>query len=88
MGSTNGFRALRLALLDDPGIDLDQRWLDGYALEVYMLYKTIQRGHRHVEVPCTKIYPSRRIGNTKMRPVVGWWDILRPVFLLGFGLKR
>lgn len=26
--STNGFRTMRLSLFDDPGIDLDQRWLD------------------------------------------------------------
>ena len=40
-------------------------------------------GYRHTEVPCTKIYPPRKLGNTKMKPIVGWWDILRPVFLLG-----
>jgi dolichol-phosphate mannosyltransferase len=86
--TTNGFRAIRLACLDDPRIDLDQAWLDGYGLEVYLLYKMIICGFRHTEVPCTKIYPPRKIGNTKMRPIVGWWDILRPVFLLGLGLKR
>jgi len=86
--STNGFRAIRLEALNDPRIDLDQRWLDGYGLEVYMLYKMIKCGKKHVEVPCTKIYPPKKIGNTKMKPVIGWWDILRPVFLLGFGLKR
>jgi dolichol-phosphate mannosyltransferase len=86
--STNGFRALRLSCLDDPRLALDQPWLDGYALEVYLLYKMIVCGYRHTEVPCTKIYPPRRIGNTKMKPIVGWWDILRPVFLLGLGIKR
>jgi dolichol-phosphate mannosyltransferase len=86
--STNGFRALRLGAFADPRIDLDQPWLAGYALEVYLLYKAIVCGYRHTEVPCTKIYPSKKIGNTKMRPIVGWWDILRPVFLLGLGIKR
>ena len=86
--STNGFRAIRLKCLDDPRIHLEQRWLDGYGLEVYLLYKLIKCGYRHVEAPCTKIYPPRKLGNTKMKPVTGWWDILRPVLLLGFGLKR
>ncbi len=86
--STNGFRAVRLSCLDDPRINLDQRWLDGYGMEVYMLFTMIRRGYRHVEVPCTKIYPPKKIGNTKMKPVIGWWDILRPVFMLGLGLKR
>jgi dolichol-phosphate mannosyltransferase len=86
--TTNGFRALRLGVLQDRRIDLDQAWLAGYGLEVYLLYKVLVCGYRHAEVPCTKIYPPKRMGNTKMRPIVGWWDILRPVFLLGLGIKR
>jgi dolichol-phosphate mannosyltransferase len=86
--STNGFRAIRVKCLDDARINLDQKWLDGYALEVYLLFQMIKLGYRHTEVPCTKIYPPRKIGNTKMRPIVDWWDILRPVFLLGLGIRR
>ena len=85
--STNGFRAFRLSILDDDRIDFSQRWLNGYGLEVYMLFKMITLGYRHKEVPCTKIYPPRRIGNTKMKPIVGWWDILKPIGLLGLGLR-
>jgi dolichol-phosphate mannosyltransferase len=86
--TTNGFRAVRLSCLDDPRIRLDQKWLDGYGLEVYLLYKMIVCGYRHAEVPCTKIYPPKKLGITKMKPVVGWWDILRPVVLLGLGIRR
>lgn len=86
--STNGFRAFRLALLDDQRIRLNQRWLDAYGLEVYLLWKIIKLGYRHTEVPCTKIYPPQSLGYTKMRPLVGWWSILRPIFLLGLGLRR
>jgi len=86
--STNGFRAFKLSLLDDPRIDLDQRWLDHYGMEVYLLFKAIKLGYRHVEVPVTKIYPPRAVGNTKMKPVTGWWSILRPVCLLGCGLRH
>jgi dolichol-phosphate mannosyltransferase len=86
--TTNGFRAIRLACLADPRLDLNQRWLDGYGLEVYLLYKMLVCGFRHTEVPCTKIYPPKRLGITKMRPVIGWWDILRPVLFLGLGIKR
>ncbi|HEX3999219.1 MAG TPA: glycosyltransferase family 2 protein [Pirellulales bacterium] len=85
--TTNGFRAIRLSCLADPRVRLEQRWLDGYGLEVYLLYKLIVCGFRHTEVPCTKIYPPRRIGNTKMKPIIGWWDILRPVLLLGMGIR-
>jgi dolichol-phosphate mannosyltransferase len=86
--TTNGFRAIRLSCLDDPRIRLEQKWLDGYGLEVYLLYKMIICGYRHTEVPCTKIYPPKKLGITKMKPIIGWWDILRPVVLLGLGLRR
>jgi len=86
--STNGFRAFKLSLLDDERINLHQRWLNGYGLEVYLLLKVLRLGYRHTEVPCTKLYPPKRVGNTKMQPVIGWWSILRPVFLVGMGLRR
>ncbi len=86
--STNGFRAFSLSLLNDPRINLNQRWLDHYGLEVYLLWKVLKLGYRHLEVPCTKVYPSRGVGYTKMKPLVGWWSILRPIFLLGFGLRQ
>ena len=86
--STNGFRAFRLDLLDDPRIRLDQPWLDAYGLEVYMLWKVLKLGYKHKEVPCTKTYPPRCQSHTKMTPIIGWWSILRPVFLLGLGIRQ
>ena len=86
--STNGFRAFRLDLLDDPRFRLDQPWLDAYGLEVYMLWKVLKLGYKHKEVPCTKTYPPRCQSHTKMTPIIGWWSILRPVFLLGLGIRQ
>src|SRR5262249_6395655 len=86
--STNGYRAMRVSVLDDPRIDLDQAWLDGYELEVYLLMKLIKLGYRTAEVPVSKVYPPRAIGNTKMRPLIDWWNMLRPIFIVGFGLDR
>jgi dolichol-phosphate mannosyltransferase len=86
--STNGFRALNLAVLDNPAIDLCQPWLDGYELEVYLLMRCLQENLKTCEVPCSKIYPPKKIGNTKMRPFVDWWNILAPVFLIGLRLRR
>lgn len=86
--STNGFRAFRLSILDDPRINLNQRWLDSYGLEVYLLWKVLTLDYGHVEVPCAKIYPARSTGYTKMLPIVGWWSILRPMLLLRLGLRR
>ena len=86
--STNGFRALKRSVLDDERIDFYQSWLDHYELEVYLLMKLLKLGYRTTEVPCRKIYPAKKLGRTKMRPVVDWWRMLRPVFYLGLGIKR
>ncbi len=86
--TTNGFRAIHRDVLADPRLDLDQRWLDEYELEVYLLYRAIALGYGVVEVPVTKRYPPKALGQTKMKPVTGWWSILRPLVLLGLGLKR
>ena len=85
--STNGFRAMRLSVLDDERIDLYQDWLDHYELEVYLLMKLMLLGYETGEVPCTKIYPAKKLGRTKMRPLTDWWKMLRPIFLLGFRLR-
>ena len=86
--STNGFRAVTRQLLEDPEIDLDQSWLDEYELEPYLYLRTIRCGYRTAEVPVTKVYPPKALGQTKMQPVIGWWSILRPLVLLGFGLRK
>lgn len=86
--STNGFRAVRLTLLADQRINLDQSWLDHYELEPYLFYTVIKLGYKVKEVPVTKIYPSKIVGYTKMKPVTGWWSILRPLVFLGLGIKR
>jgi dolichol-phosphate mannosyltransferase len=86
--STNGFRAFRTTLLADTRIQLNQRWLDAYELEPYLYYKTITLGHPTTEVPVTKIYPPKKLGYTKMKPITGWWSILRPLLLLRLGLRK
>jgi glycosyltransferase involved in cell wall biosynthesis len=86
--STNGFRAVHRRILADPRIDLGQRWLDEYELEPYLYIRTIQCGYRTAEVAVTKTYPPRKLGQTKMKPVVGWWSILKPLFLVGLGLRK
>ena len=86
--STNGFRAMRLSLFNDQQINLDQEWLNTYELEPYILFKTIRLGHRFCEASVTKIYPAKKLGYTKMKPITGWWSILKPIFYLGLGIKK
>lgn len=86
--STNGFRAVTRKVLTDPRIDLAQAWLDEYELEPYLYLRTIRLGYPTVEVPVTKVYPPRQLGQTKMKPITGWWSILRPLVFVGLGLRK
>ncbi len=86
--STNGFRAVHRRVLGDERLDLRQSWLDEYELEPYLYLKAIRLGFRTTEVPVTKVYPPRELGQTKMKPIVGWWSILKPVLLVGLRLKK
>ena len=85
--ATNGFRIFRASILEDPKIDIRQAWLDSYDLEPYVLYKSIRRGYKVVEVPCTVVYHAKE-GYTHMRGLRDWWRLFRPAVLLRFGVKR
>ena len=84
---TNGFRAYRLSLLEDPRVRIQQTWLDRYELEYYIHWKAITLGYRVREVPVSKTYPGKRRGYSKIRPIIDWWHMLRPAFLLALRLR-
>lgn len=86
--TTNGFRAIRLSVFRSPRFQLDQPWLDRYAMEYYILYHILTGGFRWCEVPVTKIYPPKELGYTKIPPIRGWWEILSPLLKLRLGIKR
>lgn len=83
---TNGFRAFRLAMLDDRRINLEQPWLDRYELEPYLLYQAVRCGYRVREVPVTVRYHER--GTTKMKFFRDGWRLLRPLVYLRLGLRH
>jgi|SRR5271165_2346286 len=85
---TNGFRSYRLALFDDSRINIRQEWLDTYEFEYYVHWKVHQLAYRVVEVPVTKTYPkSTTVPYTKVRPILGWWRMLRPFLYLWLRIK-
>ena len=86
--STNGFRSIRTSVLRDPRLGLRKNWLDGYDLEPFLYLRVIQLGYRTTEVPVTKIYPPRQFGQTKMKPITGWWQMLRPMAYVATGRWR
>jgi len=86
--TSNGYRALKVSVLADPRINLDQVWLKDYQLEMYLLMRILMLDFRCTEVPVSKIYPPREMGNTKMPPVVGWWKMVYPLVLVGLGIRK
>lgn len=85
---TNGFRAFRRRLLEDPRVRIHQEWLDGYSVETYLFAQAIRFGYQVREVPVTKVYPPSKNGYTKMKPWSGWWNHFKPVPLLTLGLRK
>ncbi|GAF71073.1 unnamed protein product, partial [marine sediment metagenome] len=86
--STNGFSAIRVGIFKDKRININQEWMNNYELEPYLFYKAIQLGYKVGEVPVSKIYPPKHLGYTKMRFVLDWWSILKPLVLLALGIIR
>ncbi len=87
--ATNGFRAFRLSIFEDGGIELDQSWLDRYELEPYILYKAIKSETiRMKEVPITIYYHQRPGEYTKMRPIRDWWRLARPLVYLALRIRK
>ena len=86
--TTNGFRAIRTTILRDARVDWEQSWLDLYELEQYVQFKACRLGYRRKEVPVSKAYPPKGQPYTKVKALTGWWSMIRPVVLLGFGLRE
>lgn len=88
--ASSGFRAIRVSIFEDKRINLWQSWLDRYELEPYLLFKALKLGHTVVEAPITIEYPPKtdKRGYTRMRVLIDWWRIFRPVLLLALRLKK
>ena len=86
---TNGFRAYKLKLFNDPQINIQQGWLDSYELEYYLHYKFLTLGYKFKEVPVSKIYAYRHKGGySKISPLRDWWKVVGPLVYLKLGIKE
>lgn len=86
--SSNGFRAYRLQIFNNKKINLNQDWLNSYELEIYIHVKAITLGYKIKEVPVSKNYLPNVKNYSKMRPVIDWWRMSRPLFMLKFRIKN
>jgi dolichol-phosphate mannosyltransferase len=86
---TCGFRAYRLDFLGDPRVNLDQEWLERYEMEYYIHYWACRLGLRIKEVPVEIVYGHlARDRRSKIKPLVGWWSMIRPFVFLTLHIKR
>jgi dolichol-phosphate mannosyltransferase len=84
---TNGFRAYRVSLFDDPKINIWQAWLSTYELEYYIHFWVLRLKYKFGEVAVSKIYPSKK-KYSKIRPFLDWWPIIKPLFYLLLRIRK
>jgi dolichol-phosphate mannosyltransferase len=48
----------------------------------------VRLGYARVEVPVHKTYPADRKGYTKVRPISGWWSMVKPLLWLALRIRR
>src|SRR6267143_1123460 len=86
---TNGFRAYRASILENPEINIWQDWLNGYELEYYLHYKVLTLGYRFTERPVSKIYShTKRESYSHISPLKDWQQIVGPIVLLRLGRRH
>jgi dolichol-phosphate mannosyltransferase len=77
--ATCGYRAFRLGILRRASFDWHAPWLYGYGIEYYLYAKIVLDGNlRYAEVPVTMRYPGTGQRYSHIRPLSGWYDMLRP----------
>jgi dolichol-phosphate mannosyltransferase len=86
--ASNGFRAYKLSLFKDPRLNIWQNWLNGYEFEYYLHFLVHKLGYKTIEVPVSKIYPPERKNYSKIRPIIDWWKMLRPLIYLKLKIKK
>lgn len=85
--ASNAWRAYSVRMLRDPRFLMDEAWLDVYAFEPYLYYKSIEFGYRVREVPVTITYPKRK-GYSKIRFPGSYWAVFRPLLYLRLGIRK
>ncbi len=79
--TTNGFRAFKTVILEHPRINFSRIRYDSYEYEIIFYLRAIKAGFKCIEVPVSKVYPPKKLGITKIRPVWDWYKMLKPFFL-------
>ncbi len=86
--ATCGFRAYKLSMVELPGMDIWQEWLDQYEFEFYVHFYVMKHRRKVREVPVSMIYPKASRDYSKIKAITGWWSMLRPWVFLKLGLRK
>lgn len=77
--ATCGYRSFHLDIIRRTQFDWHASWLDTYGLEYYLYAKVLlEPSIRSIEVPVTMRYPEKGKRYSKMKPFVGWYEMLKP----------
>jgi len=82
--ASNGYRAFTRGFVKSLDLTLDG--MDRYEFETYYLLHAL-RYAKYSEVPVKKYYP-RRIGYSKMKPFISWYQMFKPIATDLFVFKR
>ncbi|QDK46190.1 hypothetical protein DOM22_13960 [Bdellovibrio sp. ZAP7] len=87
---TCGFRCYKISFLFDGSCDIHQPWLSRYEMEYYIHYWACNTpGLRIIEVPVTIKYSHlAKDRQSKIRPIIDWWSMAKPLILLRLKLKK
>jgi dolichol-phosphate mannosyltransferase len=87
--ATCGYRAYRLDIIRRMRFDWRAPWLNTYGFEYYLYAKVLLDGQiPWIEVPITMRYPEKGREYSKIRPVTGWYELLKPWVVARFDGKR
>lgn len=86
---TCGFRCYKIDYLFNKRCDIHQDWLNRYELEYYIHFWACRLGLKIQEVPVTIRYDHLKKNRfSKIRPVIDWWSMMKPLLYLRLGLKK
>jgi dolichol-phosphate mannosyltransferase len=80
--------AMKINIVNDKKINIDQEWLDKYEFEYYLLYYVLKTKKKFKEVPMSINYPPEKKNYSKIKPFSGWWSMIRPWILLSLHIKK
>lgn len=87
--ATCGYRAFKLDIIRKAKFDWHAQWLYKYSFEPYLYAKVLLNMNiRWKEVPITMRYPNVKSNYSKIRPIIDWWDILKPWIIAKYDQKE